>query len=177
MLKGQKDGVMIIKPGHLKIGNTKYGQMISDFCCKVDKNCTLLGYYVSSFLTTTHCTVTQKKQEEHSSYGQMSHPSCCSQHEGGSVMIWTAMSWYSAGPIVTLNGQITASGYIDTLGASCGVSQLGCNLSRSQFAHTHSQKYCLGLRSMKMHFNIFPGQHNHQTSISLNQCGQLYRVG
>jgi hypothetical protein len=28
-----------------------------------------------------------------------------------------------------------------------------------------------------MHFNIFPGQHNHQTSISLNQCGQLYRVG
>jgi len=82
MLKGEKDDVMIIKPGRLKIGNTKYGQMISDFCRKVDKNCTLLGYYVSSFLTTTHCIVTQKKPEEHSSYGQMSRPSCCSQHEG-----------------------------------------------------------------------------------------------
>ena len=81
MLKGKKDGVMIIKPGRLKIGSTKYGQMISDFCRKVD-NCTLLGYYVSSFLTTTRCIVTQKKPEEHSSYSQMSRPSCWEQHEG-----------------------------------------------------------------------------------------------
>jgi len=44
------------------------------------------------------------------------------KHGGGSVMIWAAMSWYSAGPIVTLNGRITASDYVDTLGASCGVS-------------------------------------------------------
>jgi hypothetical protein len=82
MPKGKKDGAMIIKPGLLKIGNTKYGQMISGFCRKVDKNCAPLGYYESSFLTTTCCIVTQKKPEEHSSYGQMSHPSCCSQHEG-----------------------------------------------------------------------------------------------
>jgi len=46
MLKGEKDGVMITKPGCLTIGNTKYGQMISGFCRKVDKNCALLGYYV-----------------------------------------------------------------------------------------------------------------------------------
>jgi len=37
-LKGEEDGVMITKPGHLMIGNT---------------------------------------------YGQMSHPSCCSQHQAG----------------------------------------------------------------------------------------------
>jgi orotate phosphoribosyltransferase-like protein len=73
MLKGEKDGVMIIKPGHLKVGNTKYGQMISGFGSKVDKNCTLLDYYVSSFLTNTRCIVTQKKSGEHSSYGRMSH--------------------------------------------------------------------------------------------------------
>ena len=35
---------------------------------------------------------------------------------GGSVMIWTATSWYSAGPIITLNGRITASDYVDILG-------------------------------------------------------------
>jgi hypothetical protein len=79
MLKGEKDDVIIIKPGHLKIGNMKYGQTNSGFCCKVDKNCALLGYYVSSFLTTTHCIVTQMKPEQHSSYGQMSHPSCWEQ--------------------------------------------------------------------------------------------------
>jgi hypothetical protein len=26
---------------------------------------------------------------------------------GGSVMIWAAISWYSTGPIITLNGQNT----------------------------------------------------------------------
>jgi hypothetical protein len=26
------------------------------------------------------------------------------KHGGGSVIIWAAVSWYSAGPIVTLNG-------------------------------------------------------------------------
>ena len=35
---------------------------------------------------------------------------------GGSVMIWTATSWYSAAPIIALNGQITASDYVDVLG-------------------------------------------------------------
>jgi hypothetical protein len=30
--------------------------------------------------------------------------------EGGSVMIRVAVSWYSAGPIITYNGRITASG-------------------------------------------------------------------
>jgi hypothetical protein len=31
------------------------------------------------------------------------------KHEGRSVMIWAATSWYSAAPIITLNGEITAS--------------------------------------------------------------------
>jgi len=31
-------------------------------------------------------------------------------------MIWAAMSWYSAGPVITPNGQITASDYMHILG-------------------------------------------------------------
>jgi hypothetical protein len=31
-------------------------------------------------------------------------------------MIWVAMSWYSAGPIINPNGRITAIDYVDTLG-------------------------------------------------------------
>ena len=31
-------------------------------------------------------------------------------------MIWAAISWYSAGPIDTLSGQITASDYVDISG-------------------------------------------------------------
>jgi len=33
VLKGEKDGVMITKPGHLMIGNTQYGQMSHPSCC------------------------------------------------------------------------------------------------------------------------------------------------
>ena len=36
--------------------------------------------------------------------------------EGGSVMIWATISWYSAGAVITLNDQITASDYVDILG-------------------------------------------------------------
>jgi len=28
------------------------------------------------------------------------------KHRGGSVMIWIATTWYSAGPIITLNGEL-----------------------------------------------------------------------
>jgi hypothetical protein len=31
-------------------------------------------------------------------------------------MVWVAVSWYSVDPVVTLNGQITASDYVDILG-------------------------------------------------------------
>jgi hypothetical protein len=35
--------------------------------------------------------------------------------EGGSLMIWAAISWYSVGPIIILHGQITAREYADRL--------------------------------------------------------------
>ena len=38
------------------------------------------------------------------------------KHGGRSVMIWAAISWYFAGPVITLHGWITASDYMDILG-------------------------------------------------------------
>jgi hypothetical protein len=38
------------------------------------------------------------------------------KHGGGSVVVWAAISWYSAGRLITLHGQITASDYMDILG-------------------------------------------------------------
>jgi hypothetical protein len=39
------------------------------------------------------------------------------KHGGDSVMIWAAISWYSAGQVITMNGLITASDYVDILGS------------------------------------------------------------
>jgi hypothetical protein len=37
------------------------------------------------------------------------------KHGGGNVTIWAATSWYYADPIVTMNGRIAASDYVDIL--------------------------------------------------------------
>jgi hypothetical protein len=41
---------------------------------------------------------------------------CVEKHGGGSVIFWAAISCYYAGPLITLNGRITASDYIGILG-------------------------------------------------------------
>jgi len=38
------------------------------------------------------------------------------KHGSGFVMIWAAISWYSACPIINLRGRIAASDYVDILG-------------------------------------------------------------
>ena len=38
------------------------------------------------------------------------------KHGGGHVMIWAAISWDSAGPIITLNCRIPDSDHVDILG-------------------------------------------------------------
>jgi len=38
------------------------------------------------------------------------------KHGGGSVLISAAISWYSTGPVITLNGGITSSVWVDILG-------------------------------------------------------------
>jgi hypothetical protein len=85
-------------------------------------------------------------------------------------MICAAISWYYAGLVITLNLRITASDYVDILGnqlQSYGNMIFSNNDAifhdDSSPIHTHTRVFSLGLRSMKMHFNIFPGQHNRQT--------------
>jgi hypothetical protein len=43
-------------------------------------------------------------------------PGTNSETQGRSVMVWAALSWYSASPIIALHGQITAREYVDRLG-------------------------------------------------------------
>ncbi|PNF27169.1 hypothetical protein B7P43_G07844 [Cryptotermes secundus] len=38
------------------------------------------------------------------------------KHGGGSIMVWAAISWYSVGPIITLQGHVTANDYVTVLG-------------------------------------------------------------
>jgi hypothetical protein len=90
------------------------------------------------------------------------------KHESGSVLIWTEISWYSAGPTITLHVLITASDYVDN---SRNHVRPVIQMFRKNYANLHdeirpyTQKevFSLGSRSVKMHFNIFPGQHNCQT--------------
>ena len=92
------------------------------------------------------------------------------KHGGGSVMIWAAISCCSPGPIITLNGRITASDYV-------GVGILGNQvypvvqmffpnndaIFRDDISPIYTARSVQSWRSMKMHFSIFPGQHNCQT--------------
>ena len=81
------------------------------------------------------------------------------------MIIWAAISRYSAGPVITLNGRITASDYVDTFSnqVHLAVQKLFPN-NDAIFQNDSSPIHTAGsLRSMKMHFNIFPDQENDQT--------------
>jgi len=68
-----------------------------------------------------------------------------------------------------MNGRITASDYMDILGSQVHpVVQMLFPNNDAIFAmtirqNTQPEMFSLSLRSMTIHFNIFPGQHNHHT--------------
>jgi hypothetical protein len=99
------------------------------------------------------------------------------KHGGRSVMIWAAISRYSPGPIDNLSGRITASDHVDILGTHVHlmVQMLFPNnnaiFQEDIRPYTEPNVFGLGFRSMKMCFNIFPGQHIWQTKIPSNHCG------
>ena len=92
------------------------------------------------------------------------------KHGGGSVMMWAATSCCSAGPEITLNGWITASDYV-------GLGILGNQVHpvvqmffpnndaifQDDSLPIYTSRSVQSWRTMKVHFSIFPGQHNHQT--------------
>jgi hypothetical protein len=86
----------------------------------------------------------------------------------------------SVGPIITLHGQITAREYMDRLGNQGAshdpdfISKQQCSFPRWLCSHSHSWNCSvMACKSMKVSFNIFPGQHNHQIWTSLNHLAQI----
>jgi hypothetical protein len=86
---------------------------------------------------------------------------------GWSVVIWAAIIWYSACPVNTLNGWITACYSVDIMRPGTSWSRW-CLLIMMQFFRmtmclfTQPEMFGLGLRSMKIHLNICV-QHTCQT--------------
>ena len=91
------------------------------------------------------------------------------KHGSGSVMILAAISWYSAGPIINLRSRIAASDYVDILGNQTHplIPTFFPNMMhffKMSIRPCIQPEVCsLGLRSMKIQFNSFPGQHLCQT--------------
>jgi len=77
-------------------------------------------------------------------------------------MIWAAVSWYCAGPIIALNGRITASDYVDSLSNQVyPVVQMLLPNNDAIFQDddspiTQPELFSLGLRSVEMHFKYLP---------------------
>jgi hypothetical protein len=99
------------------------------------------------------------------------------KHGRGSVMIWAAISWYSAGPLITLNGRIAAREYVDILGNQVHptVQMLFAN-NEAIFQYDNSPTHTP--RSVQPWFEEhgdafqhYADQHNRHTLISSNQCG------
>jgi len=96
-------------------------------------------------------------------------------HGSGSVMIWVASSWYSAVPIITLNGRITASDYIDILGNQMHpvVQMLYPNndaVFQDDSSPIHTAKvFSLGLRSMKINFSVTTLKYHRTTVVSFRE--------
>ena len=89
------------------------------------------------------------------------------KHGDGSVVIWAAISWHSAGSVISLNGRITASDYVDTLGNQVHpvVQMLPKNavfFPNDISPNTQPEVFRPGISNMKMHFSTFPGHHSHQ---------------
>ena len=95
VLKGKKDGVMIIRPGCLMTGNTYYGQMSCSSHCSQHQARFMPREFPRKPIILNAWFQLWNMEAEPWRFGQ---------HQ------------YSAGPIITLNGHITASEYVDILG-------------------------------------------------------------
>jgi hypothetical protein len=84
-------------------------------------------------------------------------------------MIWAAVSWYLAGPIITPYGWIPASEYVDILGNQVHpmVEMLFPNSDAVFQDNISPMRPTRSVQSLFAEYedslNIFPGQHNHQT--------------
>ena len=88
------------------------------------------------------------------------------------MVIWAAISWYSAGPIITLNGLINTSDYVDILVKRMHsmVQKYRNNDANFQDDNSpihQSEEFSLSFRSLKMNFSIFPFYFKYQATVYL----------
>ena len=94
------------------------------------------------------------------------------KHGDGSVMIWTAITWYSADPITTLNGELQPVTTWTFQITGCILWPRSCFLTMMQIGpFTQPEVFNIGARSMEMHFNIFlvskmAGLKYHRTTVA-----------
>jgi hypothetical protein len=69
---------------------------------------------------------------------------------------------YSVGPIITLQGGTIAREYVDRLGNQVHPMIRTLFPRMTMPPSTQLELFSHGSMSMKMNFNIFPGQHSHQ---------------
>jgi hypothetical protein len=88
---------------------------------------------------------------------------------------------YSVGSVITLHGRITAREHVDRLGTQVHpmIQTLFANndaVFREHNAHIHRVGTVQSwFEEHKGELSIFPGQHNHQISTSLNHSSQFRR--
>jgi hypothetical protein len=69
---------------------------------------------------------------------------------------------HSVGSIITFHGRITAREYVDRLGNQVHPMIQMLFPNDAVFSRQQLELFSHGLKSMKVNFNIFPDQHNHQ---------------
>ncbi|MBJ5627078.1 hypothetical protein JGG67_22925 [Salmonella enterica subsp. enterica serovar Derby] len=91
------------------------------------------------------------------------------KHGGGSIMVWAMISWFAAGPIITLHGRINSGDYVTILADH--VHSMGRPCFRLGIApfkmitprFTEVELFNNGLRNIRMKLHTFPGLHTHRT--------------
>jgi hypothetical protein len=103
---------------------------------------------------------------------------------GNSVMVWAAISWYSIlfVPLLSimaklLQGSMWTGSVITYIPWSRRYSRTTMQFSKTAMPpFTQLELFSNGSKSMKVNFNIFPGQHYHQIWTALNHSGQFWRL-
>jgi hypothetical protein len=85
------------------------------------------------------------------------------KHEG-SMMVWTAISWYRVGAIITFHGLITAREYVNRFSQMHPIIQTLFQNNDAGFQGNSVPIHTAGTVClvMKVNLSIFPGQHNQQ---------------
>jgi hypothetical protein len=153
MLRCVNNGVMTIKPGHQTNGNKHVMWLNKSSFMPFPTSGSVYVWRTPKEAYNLECLVPTVKH-------------CVCVGEGGRFCDGLGSSvvvQYSVGPIITLHGRITAREYVDRLGNPDAISKNNAIFPYDNAPiNTAVTVQCHGLKSMKVNFNIFPGQHNHQ---------------